>query len=568
MNKDHKGSRIGLYVTVIFHITVIVFLVANGLKSTIERTDDILIELLNEKEMEELQQQLEELERLKEMSNEGEASLYQEQQYEKVRNLAVDEAGELKDDRGTDAEELYRQHEKLMQELEEGKNQPSEEAEEEVAVPELKSAFSYLFELEEKMNQICEKLGDVEPDEMERLMEELGTIQDTLTLHDFYVIDAKVEEVARALGLLDIGLERDVTDLSGGQRTRILLGKLLLEKPDILLLDEPTNYLDEEHINWLKRYLQEYENAFILISHDIPFLDEVVNLIYHMENQKLDRYVGNYDDFMRVYEVKKAQLEAAYKRQQQEISQLKDFVARNKARVSTRNMAMSRQKKLDKMDVIELAAEKPKPEFHFKQGRTPGRYIFETKDFVIGYDEPLSKPLNISLERGQKVALTGANGIGKTTLIRSIMGLVKPISGQCELGENLAIGYFEQEGDGKNKTTCIEEIWQEFPSFTQYEVRSALAKCGLTTKHIESQVRVLSGGEQAKVRLCKLLNRETNVLMLDEPTNHLDVDAKEELKRALNEYTGTVLLICHEPEFYQDIVQEVWDCSKWTTKLV
>ena len=432
----------------------------------------------------------------------------------------------------------------------------------------LKSAFSYLFELEEKMNQICEKLGDVEPDEMERLMEELGTIQDTLTLHDFYVIDAKVEEVARALGLLDIGLERDVTDLSGGQRTRILLGKLLLEKPDILLLDEPTNYLDEEHINWLKRYLQEYENAFILISHDIPFLDEVVNLIYHMENQKLDRYVGNYDDFMRVYEVKKAQLEAAYKRQQQEISKLKDFVARNKARVSTRNMAMSRQKKLDKMDVIELAAEKPKPEFHFKQGRTPGRYIFETKDFVIGYDEPLSKPLNISLERGQKVALTGANGIGKTTLIRSIMGLVKPISGQCELGENLAIGYFEQEGDGKNKTTCIEEIWQEFPSFTQYEVRSALAKCGLTTKHIESQVRVLSGGEQAKVRLCKLLNRETNVLMLDEPTNHLDVDAKEELKRALNEYKGTVLLICHEPEFYQDIVQEVWDCSKWTTKLV
>ena len=432
----------------------------------------------------------------------------------------------------------------------------------------LKSAFAYLFELEEKMNTICEQLGEADEETMNQLMEELGTIQDTLTLHDFYVIDAKVEEVARALGLLDLGLEKDVTDLSGGQRTRILLGKLLLEKPDILLLDEPTNYLDEEHINWLKRYLIEYEGAFVLISHDIPFLDEVVNIIYHMENQKLDRYVGSYDDFRRVYEVKKAQLEAAYKRQQQEISQLKDFVARNKARVSTRNMAMSRQKKLDKMDVIELAAEKPKPEFHFKQGRTPGKYIFETHDFVIGYDEPLSKALNISLERGQKVALTGANGIGKTTLIRSIMGLVKPLKGSCELGENLLIGYFEQETKGENKSTCLEEVWEEFPSYTQYEVRSALAKCGLTTKHIESQIRVLSGGEQAKVRLCKLVNRETNVLMLDEPTNHLDVDAKDALKKALQEYRGTLLLICHEPEFYQDVVQEVWDCSKWTTKIL
>lgn len=287
-----------------------------------------------------------------------------------------------------------------------------------------------------------------------------------------------------------------------------------------------------------------------------------------MENQELNRYVGNYDEFQKVYEVKKAQLEVAYKKQQQEISQLKDFVARNKARVSTRNMAMSRQKKLDKMDVIELAAERPKPEFHFRLGRTPGKYIFETKDFVIGYDVPLSKPLNLSVERGQKIALTGANGIGKTTLIRSLLGLVPAISGSCELGENVLAGYFEQEGDYQNKTTCIEEIWQEFPSFTQYEVRSALAKCGLTTKHIESQVRVLSGGEQAKVRLCKLINRDTNVLLLDEPTNHLDVDAKDALKTALLEYRGTLLLICHEPEFYQDVVNEVWDCSKWTTKIV
>ena len=296
--------------------------------------------------------------------------------------------------------------------------------------------------MEEQMNAICDKMGEASEDEMNAMMEELGTIQDLLMAHDFYIIDSKVEEVGRALGLQEIGMDKDVSELSGGQRTKVLLGKLLLEKPDILLLDEPTNHLDEQHIEWLKRYLQEYENAFILISHDIPFLNSVINLIYHMENQKLDRYVGDYDHFQEVYAVKKAQLEAAYKRQQQEIAELEDFVARNKARVSTRNMAMSRQKKLDKMDVIELAAEKPKPEFHFKYGRTPGKYIFETKDLVIGYNEPLSRPVTLSMERGNKIALVGANGIGKTTLLKSILGLIPSLKGSCELGENLQIGYF------------------------------------------------------------------------------------------------------------------------------
>ncbi|MBQ4259762.1 MAG: ABC-F family ATP-binding cassette domain-containing protein [Lachnospiraceae bacterium] len=432
----------------------------------------------------------------------------------------------------------------------------------------LSSAFDFLFEMEAQLNGIYDKMGEATEEELEQLMEESGTIQDLLSSHDFYMIESKVEEVARALGLLDLGLDRDVTELSGGQRTKVLLGKLLLEKPDILLLDEPTNYLDVEHIEWLKRYLNEYENAFILISHDIPFLNSVINLIYHMDNQELNRYVGDYDKFQEVYAMKKSQLEAAYNRQQKEIADLKDFVARNKARVATRNMAMSRQKKLDKMDVIELAAEKPKPEFRFKEARTPSRIIFETKDLVIGYEEPLSKPLTLSMERGQKIVLTGANGIGKTTLLKSILGLIQPLSGAVEQGDYLEIGYFEQEMSGSGDNSCLDEIWQEFPSYTQYEVRSALAKCGLTTKHIESRVKVLSGGEQAKVRLCKLINRNTNVLLLDEPTNHLDVDAKEELKRALQEYKGSLLMVCHEPEFYEGLATDVWDCTKWTTKII
>ena len=431
----------------------------------------------------------------------------------------------------------------------------------------LKSAFAFLFEMEARMNEICDKMGEADEDTMNSMMEELGTIQDLLMTHDFYVIDSKVEEIGHAFGLDEIGLDKDVDELSGGQRTKVLLAKLLLEKPDILLLDEPTNYLDVQHIEWLKRYLQEYENAFILISHDIPFLNSVINLIYHMENQRLDRYVGDYDKFMEVYEMKKSQMEAAYKRQQQEIAELQDFVARNKARVATRNMAMSRQKKLDKMEVIELAKEKPKPEFNFLNARAAGKMIFETKDLVIGYDEPLSKPLNFAMERGEKIAIVGANGIGKTTFLKSILGLIPAISGSVEQGDYLYIGYFEQEMAPGNNNTCIEEIWKEYPSYTQYQVRSALAKCGLTTKNIESLVRVLSGGEQAKLRLCKLMNRETNILLLDEPTNHLDVDAKEELKRALKEYKGAVLLICHEPEFYDGLVSKVWDLSKESLKI-
>lgn len=432
----------------------------------------------------------------------------------------------------------------------------------------LESAFQYLYDLEAEINDMYMKMGDVDGDALTALMEDVGTIQDILDHSGFYMIDAEINEVAKGLGLLEIGLDKAVGDLSGGQRTKVLLAKLLLEKPDILLLDEPTNYLDEEHIEWLKRFLQAYDNAFILISHDIPFLNSVVNLIYHMHNRELNRYVGDYDNFMRIFEAKKKQIESAYRQQQQEIAELEDFVSRNKARVATRNMAMSRQKKLDKMDRIELGREKPKPEFHFQVARTSGKLIFEAKDLIIGYDDPLCRPLNLKLERGQKVAVVGANGLGKTTLLRSLLGHIPSISGTVQTGEFLHIGYFEQEIKEANYKTCIEEVWEAFPAYTQYEVRAALAKCGLTSQHIESKVLVLSGGEQAKVRLCKLINEPSNVLVLDEPTNHLDVDAKEELKRALQAYKGTVLLISHEPEFYNDVVTEVWNLEQWTTKIV
>ncbi|MDE6357023.1 MAG: ATP-binding cassette domain-containing protein [Eubacteriales bacterium] len=432
----------------------------------------------------------------------------------------------------------------------------------------LKVAFEYLFDIEKELNETYMKMAEADEKEMDKLMENAATLQDILDMSDFYNIDIKVDEISRGLGLFDLGLERNVDDLSGGQRTKILLARMLLQNPDILLLDEPTNFLDEEHIAWLKDYLLKYENAFILISHDLEFLNSVVNLIYHVENAKLTRYVGNYNEFLRLYEQNKRQLEYAYERQQQEINNLQDFIARNKARVATAGMARARQKKLDKMDIIELSKEKPKPEFRFKQARASDRLIFKTTDLVIGYTEPLCKPLNLLLERGQKIAIVGSNGLGKTTLLRSLLGEINPISGSVEKGANQFIGYFEQEIKEENNKTCIEEIWDEFPSFTQYEVRQALAKCSLTTEHIESKVFVLSGGEQAKVRLCKIMNKETNILILDEPTNHLDKDAKDELKRVLKEYKGTILMVCHEPEFYKDIVTDIWDFKNLTLKIV
>ena len=431
----------------------------------------------------------------------------------------------------------------------------------------LREAFSHMYAMEQEMLAMYEQMSDCSDEEMAKLMEDVGEIQDLLDHSGFYVIDSRIEEYSNGLGLGEIGLDRDVGELSGGQRTKVLLTKLLLENPMILILDEPTNFLDENHIFWLKNFLQNYENAFILVSHDIPFLNSVVNVIYHVEDAILTRYKGDYNDFMSMYELKKRQVEQAYEKQQKEIAHLEDFIARNKARVATTNMAKSRQKKLDKMDIIELGREKIKPVFEFTPARATGKVVIQTNDLVLGYDEPLTSPLTLRLERGQKVAIKGVNGLGKSTLLKTLLGIQKPISGSVELDDYVEIGYFEQEhASGSN--TALEEIWEQYPSMANGQVRSALAKCGLTNDHIESQMKVLSGGENAKVRLCKLMLQTINLLVLDEPTNHLDVDAKESLKNAISEFKGTVLLVSHEPEFYSDIVSDIWNLERWTTKIV
>lgn len=431
----------------------------------------------------------------------------------------------------------------------------------------LRDAFSHLNDLEAEMLSMYDKMAEATDEEIAQMMEDVGEIQEILDSSGYYTIDTKISEYANGLGLGEIGLDKDVSELSGGQRAKVLLAKVLLENPMILILDEPTNFLDENHISWLTNFLQNYENAFILVSHDMPFLTSVTNVIYHLENTVLTRYKGTYEDFLRMYEIKKQQVEQAYKKQQKKIADLEEFVAKNKARAATATLARSRQKELDKMDRITLAPEKVKPVFNFKADRAPGKVVISAKGLVIGYDSPLTEKIDVEIERNKKIAIKGVNGLGKSTLLKTLLKIIPPIEGEIEHDQFMSVGYFEQEESASDKT-ALDEFWDEFPSLTNAEARAALAKCGLTTEHITSQMRVLSGGENAKVRLCKIMQSPANVLVLDEPTNHLDIVAKEELAKAVKEYKGTVLLVSHEPEFYQGVVDEVWDVSDWSTKIV
>lgn len=423
----------------------------------------------------------------------------------------------------------------------------------------LQTAFQDLYDLETEMTNLYMNMGDANESEYNKMMNRAGEIQNLLTYSDFYNIDEKIKTVARGLGVDKFGLDSLVSKLSGGQRTKVLLCKLLLQKPDLMFLDEPTNFLDEEHVSWLTNYLINYEKTFILISHDMQFLNAVSNVIYHIENYQLTRYKGNYDNFVKVHAIQQEKLISEQKRQEKYIERMETFIAKNIAKANTSTRAKSRQKMLDKIERIEIVKDDKKPIFSFYEHGAPVKRIITANKIEIGYTHSLNHPFDLLIKRKEKVAIVGVNGLGKTTLLKSIINEIKLISGEIKIGDFTTFGYFEQETKFPKETTTFQYAYDHFPpnDRTQYKLRSELAKVGLKKENIDNWVYKLSGGEQAKLKLSILMNNDYNVLVLDEPTNHLDKVSKEVLKEALIRFDGTIVLVCHEPEFYNDIVTRV-----------
>jgi ATPase subunit of ABC transporter with duplicated ATPase domains len=423
----------------------------------------------------------------------------------------------------------------------------------------LKSAFSRLYEIENEMGALYEMAanGDM------RYLGRAAKLQEELERHDFYSIDTHIEQVANGLGLLAIGLARSIEQMSGGQRAKVILAKLLLEKPDVLLLDEPTNFLDKEHISWLADYLSRLENAFMIVSHDFAFLDKITNRICDIENDTITKYYGTYSEFLKKKTLLREDYIKQYSTQQKEIKKTEEFIRKNIAGRKSK-MARGRQKQLDRMEKMEALSQKEiKPYFYFPELPLTNAEHLAVKHLAIGYHYPVLSDIDFSIKGGQKVVITGFNGIGKSTLLKTLVGQIPSMQGLYKYSKQVTLGYFEQDLSWPDETrTPIQIISDAYPNLVIKDVRKKLARCGISSKHAMQSIGTLSGGEQAKVKLCLLTLTPCNFLIMDEPTNHLDVHAKDSLKTALSEYSGTVLLVSHEEVFYQDWALRVIDIEK------
>ena len=424
----------------------------------------------------------------------------------------------------------------------------------------LRGAFSELFEAERKLNEVNEELMHRADDALVRTA---ASLQDFLERKEFYAIDSKVQRVAAGLGLTPLGLDRPLGKLSGGQRAKTIMGKLLLADVDVLLLDEPTNFLDTEHIEWLTKYLKNYKGAFIIISHDEHFLNDICTCILDVEFDMLKKYTGDYESFLRQKEQKQVEYIRAYEHQQKEIKKAEDYINKNKVRASTAAMAKSRQKKLDKMEKIAAPKHHVKPNFKFPYVDISTTKALAMEKLEVGYYYSLMPGITLDLATGTKNAIIGFNGIGKSTLLKTLIGEIPAMKGEFRFGERTVVGYYEQELVFEDdQKTPIDYILDIYPRMSVKDVRTALAKCGISAEHIDRPIATLSGGEQSKVKLCRLTLFPCNFLILDEPTNHLDAEAKASLQKAIQNFIGTVLFVSHDPEFYNGWVDRIFDIEE------
>lgn len=440
---------------------------------------------------------------------------------------------------------------------------------------EMLTVFEGVRQMEAKLRafelKIAEAASENMPEqEYEQLLNSYSTLQHEFDQINGYGYESEIKAVLHGFNFKEDFFERVVSTLSGGQKTRLALARLLLEKPQLLILDEPTNHLDIDTLNWLENYLQGYRGALLIVSHDRYFLDKIVQEVYELSRQKLYHYHGNYSRYL---DQKSERLEREwkeYEKQQVEIDKLEDFVARNLVRASTTKRAQSRRKQLEKMDRLDRpSGDEKSAKFLFQTERPSGKDVLKMSDVAIGYDETiLSEPVNVAIRRNEAIALVGPNGVGKSTLLKTIMKEIPLIKGDIELGHKVDIGYYDQEQARlSSNQTVLEELWSEHSTTPEKEIRTVLGSFLFSGEDVKKTIPLLSGGEKARVALAKLSMNKDNFLILDEPTNHLDIDSKEVLENALIEYEGTILFVSHDRYFINRIATSVLELSESGSKL-
>lgn len=430
---------------------------------------------------------------------------------------------------------------------------------------ELLTVFDHLKAMEKEMRSVEEQMAHAAPDKLESLMKTYDRLQQEFKDKGGYQYEADVRSVIHGLGFAGYNDSARVQDLSGGQKTRLALGKMLLTRPDLLILDEPTNHLDIDTLTWLEQYLQNYSGAILIVSHDRYFLDKVVTQVYEISRSRSKKYSGNYSDYLKL---KAEQLEKEmklYEKQQDEIAKLQDFVDRNLARASTTKRAQSRRKQLERMDVMDkpLGDEKS-ASFRFDIARQSGNDVLRVQDLTVSYKDqpPLLRSLYFQISRGESVALVGPNGIGKSTLLKTLIQKLKPLTGTISTGSHVSIGYYDQEqAELHSSKRVLDELWDDYPGMNEKDIRTCLGNFLFSGDDVLKPVHSLSGGEKARLALAKLMLQKANFLILDEPTNHLDLDSKEILENALIDYPGTILFVSHDRYFINRIATKVFELS-------
>ncbi|MCU5727433.1 ABC-F family ATP-binding cassette domain-containing protein [Bacillus toyonensis] len=433
---------------------------------------------------------------------------------------------------------------------------------------EMLTVFTHLQQMETKLRRLEQEMGKEENFSNAATYEELLADYDQLQL-DYkdqggYQYEADIRSILSGLGFPVETHQTTISTLSGGQKTRLALGKLLLTKPDLLILDEPTNHLDIETLTWLEQYLQGYPGAILIVSHDRYFLDKLVTQVYEISNKESRRFVGNYSKYLDLKSALYEQEMKRYEKQQDEIAKLEDFVQKNIARASTTKRAQSRRKQLDRMELLTRPlGDSKSASFHFDIEKQSGNDVLQVKDATIGYDEdPIIEHVNMRLTRGDSVALVGPNGIGKSTLLKSIVNKLQLLHGDVAFGSNVSVGYYDQEqANLTSSKRVLNELWDEYPLQPEKEIRTILGNFLFTGDDVLKPVSSLSGGQKAQLALAKLMMQKSNLLILDEPTNHLDLNSKEILENALIDYPGTLLFVSHDRYFINRVTTTVVELS-------